>query len=265
MRSIARDGALGLVVGDVCGKGAEAAAVMGVARQTVRAAGVREDRPSAILEVLNEALLRDQTDLFCTACDVRLRPLGRRRPDRGVPGRALTRRSCSAPTAATERIGKPGSLLGVLQEVRLYRRPGGAASGRRTGAVHRRTRRGSWEEPRGRVGRDAVRPRGSLGRRSRRRGSRLARAEPVVGARRRRGRAGREVRALAPAPGSSQAANSMCMRTTVPSGPERSCTRSHTWLTSQRPKPPPRRGSGLRRPTMGSVIRPLPATSQRSH
>jgi PAS domain S-box-containing protein len=113
------DGALGLVVGDVCGKGAEAAAVMGVARQTVRAAGVREDRPSAILEVLNEALLRDQTDLFCTACDVRLRPVG------DVARIAVCLAGHYAPIVlrgdgTTERIGKPGSLLGVLPEVRLY-------------------------------------------------------------------------------------------------------------------------------------------------
>jgi PAS domain S-box-containing protein len=112
-------GALGLVVGDVCGKGAEAAAVMGIARHTVRAAGVREDRPSAILEVLNEALLRDQTDLFCTACDVRLRPLG------DVARIAVCLAGHYAPIVlrrdgTTERIGKPGSLLGVLPAVRLH-------------------------------------------------------------------------------------------------------------------------------------------------
>jgi PAS domain S-box-containing protein len=112
-------GALGLVVGDVCGKGAEAAAVMGVARQTVRAAGVREDRPSAILEVLNEALLRDQTDLFCTACDVRLQPRGE------VARIAVCLAGHAAPIllradGSTERIGTPGSLLGVLPEVRLH-------------------------------------------------------------------------------------------------------------------------------------------------
>jgi PAS domain S-box-containing protein len=112
-------GSLGLVVGDVCGKGAEAAAVMGVARQTVRAAGVREDRPSAILDVLNEALLRDQTDLFCTACDIRLQP-------RGDHARIAVCLAGHVPPIVlradgrTERIGRPGSLLGVLQEIRLH-------------------------------------------------------------------------------------------------------------------------------------------------
>jgi PAS domain S-box-containing protein len=112
-------GALGLVVGDVCGKGAEAAAVMGVARQTVRAAGLREDRPSAILEVLNEALLRDQTDLFCTACDVRMRPEG------DVARMSVCLAGHAAPIllradGSTERIGKSGSLLGVLPKVVLH-------------------------------------------------------------------------------------------------------------------------------------------------
>jgi PAS domain S-box-containing protein len=112
-------GSLGLVVGDVCGKGAEAAAVMGVARQTVRAAGVREDRPSAILEVLNEALLRDQTDLFCTACDVRVQPQG------DIARIVVCLAGHFAPIVlrsdgTTERIGRYGSLLGVLSEIALH-------------------------------------------------------------------------------------------------------------------------------------------------
>ena len=123
MRSTGPNGSLGLVVGDVCGKGAEAAAVMGVARQTVRAAGVREDRPSAILEVLNEALIRDQTDLFCTACDVRLQPLD------DVARIAVCLAGHFAPIVlrsdgSTERIGRPGMLLGVLPEVSLHDVPG---------------------------------------------------------------------------------------------------------------------------------------------
>jgi serine phosphatase RsbU (regulator of sigma subunit) len=113
------EGALGLVVGDVCGKGAEAAAVMGVARQTVRAAGMREDRPSAILEVLNEALLRDRTDLFCTACDVRLQPQGE------IARIVVCLAGHFAPIVlrsegTTERIGRHGSLLGVLPDVALH-------------------------------------------------------------------------------------------------------------------------------------------------
>jgi len=112
------DGALGLVVGDVCGKGAEAAAIMGIARQTVRAAGVLESRPSAILEVLNEALLRDRTDLFCTACDIRVRPLASTARMTvslaGHPRPFLVRAD-----GRVERTGIPGSLVGVLADPKL--------------------------------------------------------------------------------------------------------------------------------------------------
>jgi PAS domain S-box-containing protein len=62
------------VVGDVSGKGAEAAAVMALARYTVRTAALGRSRPSQILRVLNEAMLRSETDRFCTATLLRLRP-----------------------------------------------------------------------------------------------------------------------------------------------------------------------------------------------
>jgi serine phosphatase RsbU (regulator of sigma subunit) len=112
------DGALGLVVGDVCGKGAEAAAIMGIARQTVRAAGVLESRPSAILAVLNQALLRDQTDLFCTACDVRIRPMdSTARVTVSLAGHP--RPFVVRADGRVERTGIPGSLVGVLPEPKL--------------------------------------------------------------------------------------------------------------------------------------------------
>jgi serine phosphatase RsbU (regulator of sigma subunit)/PAS domain-containing protein len=112
------NGSFGLVVGDVCGKGAEAAAIMGVARQTVLAAGVLETRPSAMLAVLNEALLRDQTDLFCTACDIR-----------GIPdaeGAKLTICLAGHPApfhlradGTVQRIGRHGTALGLFPDPRL--------------------------------------------------------------------------------------------------------------------------------------------------
>ncbi len=56
-----------LVMGDVCGKGPDAAAVTALARYTLRAAAMRERLPSRGLPVLNEALLRQRTDRrFCT-------------------------------------------------------------------------------------------------------------------------------------------------------------------------------------------------------
>ncbi|MGH2969842.1 MAG: GAF domain-containing protein, partial [Solirubrobacteraceae bacterium] len=61
------------VIGDVCGKGAEAAAVTAMARYTIRAAAVRRRSPAAILRLLGEAMMRrdsaENDGRFCTiAC-----------------------------------------------------------------------------------------------------------------------------------------------------------------------------------------------------
>ena len=61
------DNRWGIVLGDVMGKGAEAAATTALARHTVRAAAIRMDRPAGVLHLLNEALHRDDPDRFCTA------------------------------------------------------------------------------------------------------------------------------------------------------------------------------------------------------
>lgn len=57
-----------LVIGDVCGKGVDAAATASMARHTVRAAALRDADPRRVLEVLNAALLADERDEgYCTA------------------------------------------------------------------------------------------------------------------------------------------------------------------------------------------------------
>ena len=60
-----------LVVGDVSGKGAEAAAVTALARHTIRTAAMATDDPAVVLEILNQAMFlgREAGDLdhFCTA------------------------------------------------------------------------------------------------------------------------------------------------------------------------------------------------------
>jgi PAS domain S-box-containing protein len=55
-----------LVVGDVSGKGAEAAAITALARYTLRAAAMGESRPSAALRRLNDAMLKDGSSQFAT-------------------------------------------------------------------------------------------------------------------------------------------------------------------------------------------------------
>lgn len=58
----------GVVLGDVSGKGLEAATVTTLARHTIRGAALTADRPSEALSVLNTALLEQNlTDRFCTA------------------------------------------------------------------------------------------------------------------------------------------------------------------------------------------------------
>ena len=103
-----------LVIGDVCGKGAEAAALTSLARYTLRAAALHTRRPSAVLEQLNEALLREGLDYrFCTVVYVSLTP----RADRvttditsgGHPLPLVLRAGGDVETA-----GSPGSLLGIV-------------------------------------------------------------------------------------------------------------------------------------------------------
>ena len=53
-------------MGDVSGKGAEAAAVTALARYTLRAAALEAGPPSGALRRLNTAMLYDDTSQFAT-------------------------------------------------------------------------------------------------------------------------------------------------------------------------------------------------------
>ena len=66
------DGSWALVVGDVCGKGPQAAAVTALARYTLRAHAVAGLRPSYQLARLNDALLRQHAPGFVTVALARL-------------------------------------------------------------------------------------------------------------------------------------------------------------------------------------------------
>jgi PAS domain S-box-containing protein len=113
------DGCWALVVGDVCGKGPHAAALMGAARHTIRAAAIRERRPSTVLSVLNTALQQQTKDQwFCTVCYVRVHPQ--------PAGARLTISVGGHPLPAVLRAdgtvefpGRPGTLLGVFEDVEL--------------------------------------------------------------------------------------------------------------------------------------------------
>jgi phosphoserine phosphatase RsbU/P len=107
-----------VAVGDVRGKGVEAAVVTALARSTLRGISVRLPEPCEGLRALNDALLHDESDRFCTVVLSRLR----RRP----PGWAMTLCCGGHPLPVLARSGQPpvalgrhGTLLGVLPEPAL--------------------------------------------------------------------------------------------------------------------------------------------------
>jgi len=71
------DGGWVAVLGDVCGKGAEAAAVTSLTRYAARAAALDNPDPAHVARVANQALVADPSDLFCTAAIVRYVPAAR--------------------------------------------------------------------------------------------------------------------------------------------------------------------------------------------
>jgi serine phosphatase RsbU (regulator of sigma subunit) len=108
-----------VVMGDVCGKGPDAAAVTALARYTLRAAAMRERLPSRSLRLLNEALLRQRDDRrFCTVAYAYLEAHdGGIRIGVASGGHPLPMLLHSDGTV--EAIGEPGTLLGVLPDPNL--------------------------------------------------------------------------------------------------------------------------------------------------
>jgi sigma-B regulation protein RsbU (phosphoserine phosphatase) len=106
-----------VVIGDVCGKGVDAAVVTALARYTLRAAAMQQSSPAAALVTLNDVLLASETERFCTVAFVRLR--------RGGDGWHATvalgghPRPVHVDDAGATLVGTPGSLLGVLPDVEL--------------------------------------------------------------------------------------------------------------------------------------------------
>ncbi len=112
-----------LAIGDVCGKGPEAAAIMGMTRIALRSLAREDDaRPlPEVLKLLNSFLLDSELmgDRFCTVCVARLEIsdaggtvttcLG------GHPLPLLVRADGSLDT-----VGTPGSLLGLFEDVSLH-------------------------------------------------------------------------------------------------------------------------------------------------
>ncbi len=106
------------VIGDVCGKGAEAAAVTALARYTIRAAAAQRGSPAAILRWVNEAMLREGSSRFCTIAVAHL--------DRSGPRTRLTVAVGGHPAplvlradGSIEEAGAGGTLIGLVEDPNL--------------------------------------------------------------------------------------------------------------------------------------------------
>ncbi|MFE3719159.1 PP2C family protein-serine/threonine phosphatase [Streptomyces cyaneofuscatus] len=111
------DGSIALLIGDVCGRGAEAAALTGLARHTLRTLLEEGNDPGTALSRLNRALRQERASRFLTAVVATLTP----RPD----GTALLS-TCSAghppplvlrSDGTVSEVLSGGLLLGVLDDV----------------------------------------------------------------------------------------------------------------------------------------------------
>ncbi len=118
------------VIGDVCGKGVEAAALTALLRHSLRALARDEPEPSAALERLNEAIIAERglEHRFSTVAYARLAISG--------PAVAATVASAGHPLplviragGEVEALGRPGTILGPFPEVRVHDQEAELASG----------------------------------------------------------------------------------------------------------------------------------------
>ncbi|MDT7582298.1 MAG: hypothetical protein QOK35_3604 [Pseudonocardiales bacterium] len=105
------------VIGDACGKGPEAAVVTSVMRDSLRAAALHGDPPSATLDLLYDAVKEAGEGRFCTAAIARFE-LGETTRlvtcNGGHPPPLVLRRE-----GVVEAVGPSGTLLGVYEDVEL--------------------------------------------------------------------------------------------------------------------------------------------------
>jgi len=105
----------GIAIGDVCGKGIEAAALTGLARHTLRAAARTSHAPDEVLRSVHRALRDHEPSTFCTACFAYVeRGAGdsyRVEMSLGGHPQPLLRRA----NGSVEAVGELGMLLGILE------------------------------------------------------------------------------------------------------------------------------------------------------
>ena len=103
-----------VAIGDVSGKGFDAAVLTVLVRETIREAALANPQPSLVLGSLNHGLLRRRTTRFCTAALIRLRRTGdcwkATLSLGGHPRPLLLEAGAPNPIA----IGRPGTLIGAV-------------------------------------------------------------------------------------------------------------------------------------------------------
>ena len=111
------DGGWGVAIGDVCGKGAEAAAITGMARDVLRLLTRDGVHPPAVLQRLNDVILElGERGRFCTTMLGTVRPEGDgltvRLSSAGHPPPVLVRRG-----GEVSFVGRSGTVLGVVEDI----------------------------------------------------------------------------------------------------------------------------------------------------
>ena len=104
-----------MAIGDVCGKGIEAASLTGLARHTLRAAARQSNLATDVLLAVHNAMRDHQPPTFCTACFGFMYPLddGSYRLELSLGGhpQPLLLRA----NRRVEAIGMRGTLLGMIE------------------------------------------------------------------------------------------------------------------------------------------------------
>jgi serine phosphatase RsbU (regulator of sigma subunit) len=117
------------VIGDVSGKGAEAAAVLALARYTIRVMAMREPHPSAVLSGLNDAMLRQRRERedykFCTVAYAKVETNGEGNATSKHGAKVTVCRGGHSPPFVLKadgsiyKIGQPGHAIGVFDDANL--------------------------------------------------------------------------------------------------------------------------------------------------
>jgi serine phosphatase RsbU (regulator of sigma subunit) len=102
-----------MMIGDVTGKGVGAAAVTSLVRHTARAASDFDPRPAQILDRVDAALKRGRSTSVCTALCLRF---SQGRGTIAAGGHPLP---LALSPEGVRQIGRPGTLLGAFDQVRL--------------------------------------------------------------------------------------------------------------------------------------------------